>query len=237
LRVLLLTDADVFAGTERHMLDLAVGLSAAGVHPLIGCPADTPLAEHARAAGLGHLPVEKHRAIDRLAVGVMRRLLRDGEVDLIHAHNGRTALNAAVARSLARRGRVVMTQHFIAPTRTTRQGDKRLVSDVAHRWMSRRIDHSIAISTSVREAMLLRGDCEPDRVTVVHNGIVDACDAGIVPAATVRRSLDVPADARLVVCAARLQPEKDVSVRTSIASSRAEVISSRCYRGGSKPSP
>ena len=39
LQAALLTDADRFAGTESHMLDLALGLCDAGVRARIACPA------------------------------------------------------------------------------------------------------------------------------------------------------------------------------------------------------
>ena len=38
MKIALLTDSDVYAGTERHMLDLAIGLVELGHSVMIACP-------------------------------------------------------------------------------------------------------------------------------------------------------------------------------------------------------
>ncbi len=210
MTVVLLTDSDVFAGTERHMLDLAEGLTGAGVDVAIGCPADTPLARQAIDHGVRHREVKRGRAVDISVVRMLARWLRSGQVKLIHAHNGRTALLASLARHMAGRGSIVLTQHFIQPGRLARRGVKHVISGGMHHWMNRRIDHTIAISNAVRDAAIDRADAPADRITVVHNGMADPASESRRPASAVREELGVPLDAPLVVCAARLQPEKDV---------------------------
>jgi glycosyltransferase involved in cell wall biosynthesis len=212
MKALLLTDSNVLAGTERHMLDLAVGLRRRGLIVAIGCPGgaeQTPLARMAGECGIEHRAVRKRGAIDPGVVRQLTRWLRSGEIDLIHAHNGRTALHATMAKRLARRGRVVFTQHFITPHRAARRGVKRFASQRLHGWMTRWIDHTIAISQAVRQAAVARGDAPAHRITIVHNGISDPA-GDQRSAGAVRADFDVPAAAPLVVCAARLQPEKDV---------------------------
>ncbi len=208
---LLLTDSDVFAGTERHVLDLAQGLMHQGFAAAVGCPASTPLAQRAGAAGIEHRAVRKRGAIDLAVVRQLAGWLKEGSIDLIHAHNGRMALHAALARRRARRGKVALTQHFISPSRVHRRGVKQRVSRRVHAWLTGQIDHTIAISTAVRDAAVARGDAPLDRITVVHNGMADPAAEPRRPAADVRAELGVPAEAPLVVCAARLQPEKDVA--------------------------
>ncbi|NBB82813.1 MAG: glycosyltransferase [Alphaproteobacteria bacterium] len=235
-RPLLLTDSDVFAGTERHILDLARGLGAQDVAASVGCPADTPLARAARDHGIEHRPIEKRGAIDRAAVRQLTAYLRDHQIDLIHAHNGRSALHAAMAVRCAGRGKLVMTQHFIQPGRAGRRRVQRFVAQRMHRWMSRRLDHTIAISNAVRDAAIERGDCPPGRISVVHNGIADPADpaaATLGAAGDVRRGLQVPPDAPLVVCAARLQPEKDLpTLIDAMKRTLGKVPDARCVIAG-----
>lgn len=222
---LIYLDSDILAGTERHVLDLLGGLRERGEPVALAAGRSTPVAEQAAAEGHERRHLEKRSLIDWRAIRKLARWLRRGEVDLIHAHNGRTALQAVLARHLARRGTIVLTQHFIAPSRTRRRGAKRRLSDCVHRRMSRGIDHFIAISTAVRDAMLERGDCAPEQISVIANGINDPGLEPQRPAAAVRAALElprpIPADAPLIVCAARLQAEKDVA---SLVAAMAHVV-------------
>jgi len=233
VRALLLTDSDVFAGTERHVLDLAVGLQLRGWPVVVGCPAGSPLAARVEEGAIEHRAVEKRGALDRRVVRQLAGWLRRGEIELIHAHNGRTALHAALATRQAGTGAVVFTQHFIQPSRTGRRGLKKWASGMVHGWVSERIHHTIAISTAVRDAALARGDAPADRISVVHNGIRDpGGDVQRLPS-EVRQALDVPEEAPLLVCAARLQPEKDVAtLLKAMQSVAAEIPGCVCLIAG-----
>lgn len=209
-KVLLFTDADVFAGTERHIFDLARALRSQEVRVAVACPAPSPLAERVSSAGVDVVPVAKRGQVDWRAVRTLRRLLRRGEFDLIHAHNGRTALAAALAVRLAKRGRCVMTQHFLEPAHVTRRGLCGLVSHAIHGWLNGAVDHFIAVSRAAQDGMLRRRDAHSSRIAVVPHGIVPPDLAALPPAPQVRASLGVGADVPLVACAARLEPEKDV---------------------------
>jgi glycosyltransferase involved in cell wall biosynthesis len=216
LNVILFTDADVFAGTERHMLDLATGLRALNVNVTTACPRPGALAERADAAGIPVLNIPKLGNIDRNAIHVLSQRLISGETDLIHAHNGRTHIAAAFAVKKAGRGCCIATQHFLSPARTTRTGLKKIIANHLHRKASRFTAHTIAISDAVRNAALARGDDAPEKITTVLNGISQPAvpSQSLVPdppgIPTVRYTAGVPQDASMIFCAARLQPEKDI---------------------------
>lgn len=211
MRILLYSDSDVFAGTERHLMELAHGLQQAGISLTLACPVPSVLADRASDLEINILPIPKRgAAIDWSATRVLRRLIRCGAADVIHVHNGRTALAAALAVRLANAGRCVMTQHFLNPAHSTRRGLKGWVSQRVHGWLNRSVDHFVAISEAVRQNMFARGDATARRVTVVPNGIALPDPATLPPAQQMRRELRVPADAPMVVCAARLEPEKRV---------------------------
>jgi len=233
LHVVLFTDADVFAGTERHMLDLARGLRAVGAAVSLACPSPSALEDAARKEDLPFLAVQKRGLLDRAAVRTLAGLLKSGAVDVVHAHNGRTALAAAVAVRRAGRGRCVMTQHFLEPNHATLRGPKALLSGLAHHWVVGRMSRVIAISEAVRAAMLARGEVPDGKIAVIPNGI-SAPDSGLRGrAAATRLALGVGADAPLVVCAARLEPEKDVaSLVTAMDRVRAAVPAARCVIAG-----
>ncbi len=211
LRVLLYTDADVFAGTERHMLDLARGLRDAGVSVSVACPSPAALEERAASEGLPTQAIPKQGLIDWNAVGILTRLLRDGEVEIVHAHNGRTALAAALATRRAGRGKCLMTQHFLEPNHTTQRGPKAAVSGLAHHWVTAQMSGILAISQAVKVALLARHEAPENKITVIPNGISTPDPKLMGERAAVRAALGVPQNAPLVVCAARLEAEKDIS--------------------------
>jgi glycosyltransferase involved in cell wall biosynthesis len=212
MNVALFTDSDAFAGTERHMLELAEGLVGEGLRPAVACPARSPLASLAGRAGHQVIEIEKRGALDFRAVMALRRLLREGELDLIHSHNGRTHLISTLAAVAAGRGAIVTTQHFIAPGRVGRRGLAAKAAKTLHGWASRRTGGLIAVSTAVSRAVLERGDFPAELVAVIPNGIA-AVDLGLMPLPEiVREKLGVAVKAPLLVCAARLEPEKDIDI-------------------------
>jgi glycosyltransferase involved in cell wall biosynthesis len=210
MRIALLTDSDAFAGTERHIHDLDVALRALGVDTCVCCPAGSPLAQRIIASRGRLTPIEKRGPIDVRAIRALARRLRRGEIDLIHAHNGRTALIAAAAKRLAGRGKVMLTQHFLAPAYVGRRGMKGTVSRVIHHWVDRQIDHVVAISDAVRDAVLGRGEMPPSKLTTIHNGI--RSPESFAHRESVRREFGVGRSSLLLLAAARLAPEKRIDV-------------------------
>jgi glycosyltransferase involved in cell wall biosynthesis len=214
MKVALLTDADVFAGTERHLLDLARALLEAEseCHPLLACPHPSPLQERARECGVATIavPANRGRLFDRRLLRILRRELQSGRIDILHAHNGRTLLHSVLAKVLSRRGRVVYTQHFLEPAHATSGGLKARLFRAVHHWVNRRVAAFIAVSAAARDAMVARGDADADKIRVVHHALFDPAQSTLAPASEVRRSLQVPEEARLVVAVARLEKEKSL---------------------------
>lgn len=210
LKVLLLTDSDGFAGTERHILDLAKGLRAQGVNIAVACPEPSLLSEGLKREGLPHVVMQKGGPYDRAAIHRLRDLLASGKFDILHSHNGRTALIAALAVRSARRGFLVTTQHFISPNHTSHRGFKKIVSGAIHRWIDRHTHAQVAISQSVRQAMLARNRAHGSRIHLVPNGLVDPSLESLRNAAEIREELGLHSSALLLVCAARLEAEKNI---------------------------
>lgn len=220
-RVLLFTDADVFAGTERHMLDLARALRDEGVAVCVACPVPSPLADKARGGKIEVVPIAKRGLLDWTAVRMLRRLLRSGRIDIIHAHNGRTALSSALAVRLARRGRAVATQHFLEPNHASQSGLKGAISGRAHNWVAANTQMFVAISQAVRQTMLERGEAPEEKITTVLNGLSEPDASALWSPDDVRKSLEIAPEAPLIVCAARLEREKEIG---SLVEAMAEVV-------------
>jgi glycosyltransferase involved in cell wall biosynthesis len=140
----------------------------------------------------------------------LARLLKTGAVDILHAHNGRTALLAAVAVRLAGRGRAVATQHFLEPAHLARRGVKALFSRAAHRWVERQMGRLIAISEAAKTAMLARGEGTEEKISVVPNGMPQPVLAQMAATETIRAELGLAPGATLIVAVARLEREKNL---------------------------
>jgi len=177
-RVLLLLDTRAWAGTESHVLTLARALSALSDGPSarvvevsLAVPPNSPLWKRASDEGLRLVPIARRGEWDGATLGVLVRRLKRGATDVIHVHNGRTALWGALAVSLAGRGACVATHHFIEPAHAGRSGPKAALSNAVHRWIELHIQGHIAISRSVADAVGERGVLQPSQITLVPNGL------------------------------------------------------------------
>ena len=212
MKIGLFTDSDVFAGTERHILDLAVGLRAESCSVEIVCPGRGILAARAMDVGIPVFGVEKGRGIDLPAIRRLSRRLRMKELDLVHAHNGRSALIATAAAAFAGHGQTVITEHFLQPARLRRRGLKKWAGSLFHRWITHRAACIVAISNAVRDGILARGQTESRKVRTIYNGIADPAINPLLDKAAVREALGMADRSPLIVTAVRLDLEKSVDV-------------------------
>lgn len=208
MTVFLYTDADVFAGTERHILTLASALRRSGVKSSVICPGNSPLAEKCREQDIEAIPVEKRGLWDNYAIQAIKRLIAEGEPAIVHAHNGRCLLNAA----LATRGRspLVFTQHFLQPNHTIQTGLKGLIYTMVHSWVNRRVNAFIAVSQVAANLMMAREGIDSSRVYVIPNGIDPVSHDELTDSDAVRSALSLPPGVPLVLSLARLEAEKGI---------------------------
>src|SRR5829696_6598545 len=145
LSMLLVVDSLAPGGAERHVVDLARALTAAGHAVTVACSMGGPLAADLVCAGV-RVEVLLDRLVKRRFSPAfarrLRALVRRERFDLVHAHiyASATAAAAAVAGS---RVPLVMTDHTEAPWRGP---SARLLSRLAYR----RADHVIAVSSAIR---------------------------------------------------------------------------------------
>ena len=217
LKVLLLQDTTNYAGTEAHVLTLAKNLvEHTAVSPLVGVTADGELHRRCAAANVPYHVLPKSPGMFNLAgIIAVAAMLRNREVDVIHAHNGRTSLAAICAKLLARRGKVVLTQHFIEPDYVNRTGISGRLARLVHRFVLTNVDQHICISEAVKTSFLKRqyqNEVETDSVHVVQNGIDDVYESldKLECRERIISELNLPQETRLILCVARLEPEKDV---------------------------
>jgi glycosyltransferase involved in cell wall biosynthesis len=187
-------------------VDLAGGLQRLGVDVAIGCRPETPLAIKAGAEGIRLVALDARwggtRAVSRLS-----RLLENGTTDLVHVHNGKCALLARCAVARAGRGTLVASQHFISPARTRRRGLWAKVARRAHCWVDKRVSRWVSISAAVGDGIVLRGDTSARKIRLVFNGVTGGAPHEL-DRIEARAVLGLPCDIPILVCIARLEPEK-----------------------------
>ena len=188
---------------------------------------DSPLWKRARAAGLPTIAIARRGIWDSDTLQTLMRRVRRGACDVVHAHNGRTALWGALAVKGARRGSCVFTHHFIEPAHAQSNGLSGQTKRRLHTILAAGIREHIAISQAVANTIIERGDVDRARVNVIHNGIYAP--------ATIDNT-DLPQELHAeIACVARLQKEKGLpTLVRALAILKAERpdVAARCVIAG-----
>jgi glycosyltransferase involved in cell wall biosynthesis len=201
IRLLLVVDSLEVGGAERQVVDLALALRRKGYEVVVACSIAGDLSAALEETDIPVRPLLRRLVKRRLSPAYgwrLRRLLLGSErFDLVHAHIYASAVAAAIA-TLGTGIPLVITEHTEASWQTWRA---RWVS----RWVYRRAERIIAVSTPIRRRLIERDGVHPDLITIVPNAVVSAPEA---------RSEEPPTSLQehpLVGVVARLQPEKGVA--------------------------
>lgn len=147
-----------WGGGETQLLALARRLQARGYFNVLVTPLQGELGVRARQAGLRVLPLERDgRRLRRC----LREQLGEFGLTLLHAHDsGSTALGQALRRPL--RLPLVLTRRIASPLRRNPRSRRK--------YAPARLDAVIAISETVREAMV-RSGYPAGRIHVAPSGV------------------------------------------------------------------
>jgi glycosyltransferase involved in cell wall biosynthesis len=223
LGVVVLVDRLVHGGAERVAADLATHLDPDRFATTL-CVSRWPDPEHARApevparlraaaeaAGVRVLALPRRGRWDVAAWRPLVRLLRSGEVQVVHGHMTGSNVWAVLLGRAAGVPVVVAHEHSWAFTGSPvrRLLDRHLIA--------RGSDAFVACSPEDRRRMIEHERIPPQDIALVPNGI--ASGRGPSPGRDVRRELGIPAGAPVAGSVGSLRPEKrfDVLVRAAAA--------------------
>ena len=140
-----------FRGGQRQVLYLLQGLQRRGHRVLLCCPKHGPLRERAVEAGIPCHALTLRSGLDFASAVRLVRLVRDGDFDLVHAHDAHSHSIALAAQGIGRHR--ALADHLIVTRRSIGQTAGRLdrlkytQPGVAY----------IAISNAVRDSLTRMG--------------------------------------------------------------------------------
>lgn len=161
-------------GMAGHVLSLALGLDRSEFCPVLVAPEGYGVLERARECGIasygvqfgdGLQPWHDHRAIDRIREIAVREGIR-----LVHSHG----LKAGVLASLVFNSGSVKHISTIHTFPVRQAGPIGLISRMVTMYLSHRIDHHIAVSRALACELTARYRVNPQKVSVIPNGLVRA---------------------------------------------------------------
>lgn len=199
LKILQISSAQSIGGGERHLADLAQGLTARG-HDLYAAlrPASPLIKELAGLENnISQLPLRN--ALDAPSARKLASLVRQREIQIVHAHMARDYPLAAYAIRQNPRAKLIVTRHVLFPL-------NRL-----HRLVLAKADRVIAVSEAVARTMLAQNLIPSERIVVIPNGIdVDrfALARARFDAEAFRSRWNIPEDHLLVGSVGELRPLK-----------------------------
>lgn len=203
IRLLLVVDSLDVGGAERHVVDLAVALRRKGYEVTVACSTIGALSGVLAEASIPvrallHRPVK--RRLSAAFAHRLRRLVKEGRFDLVHAHVYASATAAAVATT-GTGVPLVITEHTEAPWRGRR-------ALWISRWLYRRAEHVIAVSSAIQRRLIVTDDVPPARINVIPNAVSPVASTPPVDPPALPIELR---EGPLVGVIARLQPEKGVA--------------------------
>jgi glycosyltransferase involved in cell wall biosynthesis len=161
----------------------------------------------AQASTVDYVEIAERHSFDPASWGALRRLIRERQIDIVHAHDYKTDLLAYL---------VAKTDHVIplatAHAWTGHSRREQLVYYPVDKRLLARFPRVVAVSGEIRQTLVAAG-ADERRIDVVLNGIDPEAfrrDAG--RRAGARQEHDLPADAVVIGAVGRLEPQKRFDV-------------------------
>ena len=183
-----------------------------------------PVADRIRADGTPVRDIGMRRNTELTALLKLRRIIRAGRYDVVHAHLYRSQIYARPAARLAGVPVVLTTEHSIGETHIER---REMTAGVRTLYLASELfsDATIAVSGVVRERLVKWG--VPDRkITVIPNGI-DVAGLAFRPELRqrVRQQFGIAPGTYVIGALGRLDPMKRIDLTMEAA---APVLGDQC---------
>ena len=183
-----INDQSTWRGGEQQVFYLLKGLKDRDCRAELVAQPGSVLAERARATGITVHPIRMRGEADLFAVRRIAGLISRERFDIVHMHASHSHALGCMACAFNRLPLCIVSRRVINPIRRYPWSP----SILKYRW---RVDHYIAISEAVKD-VLAAGGVDRKKVSIVHSGVEPR--SGPDSHIEARRSLGIPADAKLV---------------------------------------
>lgn len=202
-RVLQVITTSEFGGAQDVVLNICRALKD-DYEPVVVTTPGGVLIDHVRASGIPVYTTRIERNNDPRVIWRLRRLLRDLQPDLVHAHDARAALIASLAARLAGSPPVIYHVHLFNRWRAGK-GLMSLIDRISCRLCTRIVTCSDHLRGYLAEA---QGIC-PDKLTAIPNCVDTEKFAPRQPRENSLRA-KFPKDAFVLLYCARLTRNKGI---------------------------
>lgn len=210
-RVLIINSARKWIGEAAHTLMLFEGLRARGIPVVLVCRKDFALHEKVRERSLPFYTLSMkgnfNGVNDILDIAALRRIIKEHQIDVIHAHRGKDHWYSACVRllpGLPARPFIIRTRHVTMPVK----------NHIFNRWLYQKgTDGVIAVSQKAAES--LQSVPLKNNPTIIYAAVDTARFSPEKRSADIRRACgisDVAPDAPLIGLVGRLQRIKGQAV-------------------------
>ena len=189
LKILQVSSAQAFGGGERHLVDLARSLTDRGHEIHVAARSNSQLLNELNLPPGRIVTLPMRNALDAKSAAGLARLVRNENIEIVHAHMARDYPLAAYAVRRNPGARLIVTRHVLFPL-------NRL-----HKLTLANVSRVIAVSHAVARELRAQALIAPEKVTVIQNGV----DLKKIEAARNRfnrtefcRRWDLPSDSSLV---------------------------------------
>ncbi|HKR01461.1 MAG TPA: glycosyltransferase family 4 protein [Pyrinomonadaceae bacterium] len=200
MRILHISSARSIGGGERHLADLAGALIRRGHEVYAALSTRSTLQDELKS--LPHANIFRLRLRNALDLGSaleLARLVREHEIEVVHAHLARDYPLAALAVARARGSKLIITRHVLFSL------------NKLHAVTLRRVARVICVSRAVERALLAQKIFPARKLTVIPNGIdfrrFDESLYGF-DRATFRRQLQIEPESLLVGTVGEIKRQK-----------------------------
>jgi glycosyltransferase involved in cell wall biosynthesis len=183
-----------------------------------------PVAEQIEAQGTTVRNIGMQSNTELPALLRLRKLIKDGQYDVVHTHLYRTQIYARPAARLAGTPVVLTTEHSIGETHIER---RKMTRGVRALYLTSELfsDATIAVSDIVKDRLVKWG-VRSGKITVVPNGVdTDGLGFDAAARARVREQFGISPDTYVIGALGRLDPNKRVDL---IMEAAAPMLGERC---------
>ena len=192
-----------FGGAETHIVELTHGLLAHG-HDVTVVSAGGVYLKELSSAGAKHYwaPLDKRKPQDMArSLGVLSFLIRTERFDIVHAHARIPAFLCGIMRRF-HKFRFITTAHW--------QFDARGLDKKLSNWG----EHTLAVSEDIKQYLISTYGIEEAKITVTVNGIDTNKFSPAVPGGRIRRELEIPDGAPVIVFVGRMDHTESAPTAT-----------------------